>query len=142
MAHFRYELTHETPWKYQLTGQYMTQLPEFDWGVKGGILTIDFIELDLFNGVLSIRNTYAWDGSSGPAIDTANSMRGSCVHDALYALLRAKRLLPRGRCRKAADRAYRRILVEDEMGEWRARRQYWGVRIGGVFAMKVRRRNH
>ena len=142
MAHFRYELTHETPWKYQLTGQYMTQLPEFDWGVKGGILTIDFIELDLFNGVLSIRNTYAWDGSSGPAIDTANSMRGSCVHDALYALLRAKRLLPRRRCRRAADRAYRRLLKEDGARPVRAFWQWVGVRVGGVFAMKVRRRKY
>lgn len=40
------------------------------------------------NGLLSIRKGYAWDGASGPVIDTKTIMRGSLIHDALYQLMR------------------------------------------------------
>ena len=35
------------------------------------------------DGRLEIADGYAWDGPSGPAIDTKNFMRGSLVHDVL-----------------------------------------------------------
>ena len=40
------------------------------------------------DGKLTIFKGYAWDGASGPTIDTKSSMRGSLVHDALYQLIR------------------------------------------------------
>ena len=46
-----------------------------------------FIEIGT-DGLLTIRKGYAWDGPSGPTIDTKDFMRGSLVHDALYQLLR------------------------------------------------------
>ena len=40
------------------------------------------------SGCLQIAAGYAWDGASGPTIDTRNSMIASLVHDALYQLIR------------------------------------------------------
>jgi hypothetical protein len=46
-----------------------------------------FVTIDK-NGNLRIKKGYAWDGPSGPTIDTKNFMRGSLIHDALYQLMR------------------------------------------------------
>lgn len=81
------------------------------------------------DGWLSMRCGYAWDGPSGPTLDTATGMRGSLVHDALYQLIRGQHL---GRAMRApADRVFYRILREDEMLWLRARYWYRGVRLGG-----------
>lgn len=66
-------------YKYQLAEDYqvqtsITQISRID---------IEFIALDE-TGKLTIRSGYAWDGPSGPMIDTANAMRGSLVHDSCY----------------------------------------------------------
>jgi hypothetical protein len=45
----------------------------------------DYIALTA-DGLLTVKKSYAWDGPSGPTIDTKNFMRGSLVHDALYQL--------------------------------------------------------
>jgi len=47
----------------------------------------DFVYLGK-SGMLVIRKGYAWDGPSGPTVDTRDSLRGSLVHDALYQLMR------------------------------------------------------
>jgi hypothetical protein len=81
------------------------------------------------DGLLTIRAGYAWDGPSGPAIDTKNFMRGSLVHDALYQLMREGHL---GQdLREAADRILQRICREDGMSALRAWWVYQGVRFGG-----------
>ena len=111
-------------YKYQLARPYTVEVPEMV-GVPGAVTEY----ISLVTGVLEIRSGYAWDGPSGPAIDTANFMRGSLVHDALYQLLRA-RLLPSD-CREPADRALQRICREDQMTSVRAWWVYHGVRLGG-----------
>ena len=59
----------------------------------------EYITLDS-QGNLTIKKGYAWDGPSGPTIDTLTFMRGSLVHDALYQPDAGKpsrqRYLPRG----------------------------------------------
>ena len=37
---------------------------------------------------MSVQKDYAWDGPSGPTIDTRNSLRASLVHDVLYQAMR------------------------------------------------------
>lgn len=87
----------------------------------------EYIGLDT-DGNLTIRKGYAWDGPSGPTIDTPTFMRGSLVHDALYQLMR-ERHLDNGRHREAADRILQRICKEDGMWSLRAWWVYQGVRL-------------
>ena len=82
------------------------------------------------DGMLAIMAGYAWDGPSGPAIDTKNFMRGSLVHDALYQLMREGHLDP-DQWRLKADKELARICKEDGMSSIRAAWVYAGVRFGG-----------
>lgn len=72
-----------------------------------------FIKLGA-DGQLEIGDGSAWDGPSGPSIDTKNFMRGSLVHDALYQLMREARL-DKTKWRRAADEELVRICREDGM---------------------------
>lgn len=96
----------------------------------------DFISLDV-DGLLTVLPGYAWDGPSGPTFDTANFMRGSLVHDALYQLL-AEGLLAKG-WREKADRMLQQICLEDGMTHLRAWWVYQAVRFaGGPASRKAR----
>lgn len=86
-----------------------------------------FILLDT-EGNLTIIKGYAWDGPSGPAIDTLSFMRGSLVHDALYQLMREKEL-DNDKHREVADRILQRICKEDGMWSLRAWWIYHSVRL-------------
>lgn len=85
------------------------------------------------NGRLTIKKGYAWDGPSGPAIDTLNFMRGSLVHDALYQLMREK-YLDSKKYRKTADKLLRTMCKEDGMFFIRSFWVYWGVRLFADFS--------
>ena len=87
-----------------------------------------FIQLDL-DGLLVIKNGYAWDGPSGPTIDTKNFMKGSLVHDALYQLMR-EGVLPLTD-RKRADEMLCEICLSVGMSRIRAWYVYWAVRMFG-----------
>ena len=86
------------------------------------------------DGSLFIRQDYAWDGPSGPAIDTPNFMRGSLVHDVLYQLIRAGLLDDSYRAR--ADAILHEICREDGMSAIRAWWVHLGVRFGGSAAVR------
>lgn len=87
----------------------------------------EYIDLDC-DGWLTIRKGYAWDGPSGPTIDTDTFMRGSLAHDAAYQLIREGHLPQEAR--PLADQMLRRICKEDGMWGVRAWWVYWGVRLG------------
>jgi hypothetical protein len=80
-------------------------------------------------GELLISYGYAWDGPSGPTIDTKSFMRGSLFHDALYQLMRTGKL--DRSWKDAADRLLQEVCIEDGMFKLRAWWVYQGVRIGG-----------
>ena len=104
-------------YKYQLAKEYAIKI---DIKPISDIFT-DYINLSIY-GWLVIKAGYAWDGPSGPAIDTKNFMRGSLVHDALYALMREGKL---DRCHKDdADRILEQLCKEDGM---------WGIRAWWVY---------
>ena len=63
------------------------------------------------NGHLKIKGGYAWDGTSGPVIDTDNNMRASLVHDALYQLIRMQ-LLPSS-WKDIADKIFYKMCKQD-----------------------------
>lgn len=90
-----------------------------------------FIELDL-SGLLTIKKNYAWDGASGPVLDTQRIMRGSLVHDALYQLMREKHLPQIAR--EKADWLLREICLEDGMPKFNAELVYLAVDLfGGLY---------
>jgi hypothetical protein len=108
-------------YKYQLSEDYFLQTtikPEKE-------VNEEFIKLTL-DGLLTVKEGYAWDGPSGPTIDTKSSMRGALVHDALYQLLRDEKISQS--CRVIADTYLRDICIEDGMFTWRAHLWYIGVR--------------
>lgn len=109
---------------YQLARSYIVEIdirPEAD-------IKTPWISLST-ESRLTVKKGYAWDGPSGPAIDTRNFMRGSLVHDALYQLMR-ERLLSQ-EYRERADRLMQRMCIEDGMSRLRAWWVYQGVRFGG-----------
>jgi hypothetical protein len=122
-------IKYRSGYKYQLAADFV---------VKTAVLPPQSINHDFVyltsNGVLAIKAGYAWDGPSGPTIDTKNFMRGSLIHDALYQLMREK-LLDCG-WRETADKELRRFCREDGMSWIRAWWVYQGVRIGGESAAK------
>lgn len=99
---------------------YKYQLAE-DLTVLTAILPIKDIDTKFIrltrNGVLTIRDGYACDGPTDPAIDTKSFMRGSFVHDALYQLMRLELLGVQWRV--PSDRLLQKLCIED--GMWRIR---------------------
>lgn len=118
-------------YKYQLTEPYSIQTnlrPAKKVNYK-------FISLDT-KGLLTIKKSYAWDGPSGPTIDTKDFMRGSLVHDALYQLMR-KKLISSSR-RKYADKLLVQLCREDGMNKLRSTIVYIGVRLFAGFAANTK----
>lgn len=112
-------------YKYQLALTYRDCIPIY----PAVDIEIRFISLST-GGDLEIRFGYAWDGPSGPTIDTANFMRGSLVHDAIYQLMRMG-LLDRGAWKEPADRLLQAMCVQDGMWKARAWWVYQGLAVGG-----------
>lgn len=71
----------------------------------------------LTDGTLVIRKGYAWDGPSGPTIDTKSFMRGSLMHDVSYQLIRLEILSTNKR--GVADDWLIQICKEDGMTRFR-----------------------
>lgn len=112
-------------YKYQLLEPYAISL-----GIQGyQLLNHKYLHLDM-SGNLVILTGYAWDGASGPAINTQNFVRGSLVHDAMYQLMRLQ-VLEVEQHRLLADQMLRKICLEDGMSFIRASWVYAGVRLGG-----------
>lgn len=118
-------IIYKSGYKYQLSKEYIVEI-----GIRplSDIIT-EYIELTS-DGFLTIKRSYAWDGPSGPTIDTNNFMRGSIIHDALYQLMREKHL-DHDKYREKADKLLQQVCIEDGMSAIRAWWVYQGVRFGG-----------
>ncbi len=100
-------------YKYQLLRKsYTVQI-----AIRGKSIKTDFVRLTA-KGKLTIKEGYAWDGPSGPTIDTRTFMRASLIHDALYQLMRLKRLDYR-KHRRSADDLLKKHCLEDGMVRFR-----------------------
>ncbi len=118
-------IRYRADYKYQLANDYSISI---SIKPKSSIDT-DFISLDV-HGKLLVKKGYAWDGPSGPVIDTDENMRASLVHDALYQLMRNKYLVTRTH-RKAADQLFKDICKEDGISNIRASIYYKALRKFG-----------
>jgi hypothetical protein len=86
------------------------------------------------SGLLVIREGYAWDGASGPTIDTKSSFVPSLVHDALFQLSRASLLLDLPQA--PVDDFFEALCVKCGMWRWRAKLWRGGLRVGAAYAYK------
>jgi hypothetical protein len=114
-------ITYTSGYKYQLKKSYSIFI-----SIKPdkNIIT-KYISLNT-NGLLFIGEGYAWDGPSGPTIDTHSFMRGSLIHDACYQLMREEHLDQKWR--EQADKELKKICLEDGMSRIRAWYVYRAVR--------------
>ena len=92
-------------------------------------IVLEFITLER-DGRMLIRSGYAWDGASGPTIDTLDTIIASCVHDAGYALLETGGLDLEDDRRKI-DQMFYDQLLKDGMIPLRAFAWFKAVRIAG-----------
>lgn len=115
------QIYYKQGYKYQLTRRAF-----FRTGIRGYCVNTEYITL-YASGLLYIKTGYAWDGPSGPTIDTPDSMRASLPHDACYQLMRLG-LIPES-CRIIADKELRQRLLADGMDEIRAAAWYEGVHL-------------
>lgn len=119
---------YKSGYKYQLVNDYEYQLS------KEFPLVQYEIETDYFylseSGLLIVKKGYAWDGPSGPTIDTKNFMRGSLVHDALYQIIRLG-YLEKSIYRILADQTLYDMCRRDGMSWIRAQIVYHAVRLFG-----------
>jgi hypothetical protein len=90
--------------------------------------------VDFFrDGTLVIREGFNFS-ANWPAINTDESQRGSCEHDALYILMKLG-LLDRSIYREKVDLRLYETLREDGMLDFRAWYWYKAVRVGGDDAL-------
>jgi len=73
-------------YRYQLAKDFRITTP-----IKGESLRHDYFEL-YKSSVLLVKKGYAWDGASGPTIDTKDSMEPSLVHDVFCQAMRLELL--------------------------------------------------
>jgi len=118
-------IRYRSDYKYQLASEYRIKIPI----LPAEDIATEFIDLDT-GGELTVKNAYAWDGPSGPVIDTPENMRASLVHDALYQLMRNKELNARTH-RKAADGLFRDLCKKDGVSSFRANIYYKALRKFG-----------
>ena len=119
-------------YKYQVSDKdYEIYLPCL------GMYSINTAFIKVDKGLLTIKTGYAWDGPSGPTIDTKNFMRGSLIHDALYQLIREGHL-PIS-LRKTSDEILVEICRQDGMTWIRRKWVLFGVRFGGAFAVESKK---
>lgn len=116
-------------WKYLLKANFECQIPIRP---KNPIIT-EFIEL-YPDGRLLLKENYASDGPSWPAISTRNFMAGAWAHDALYQLLRMDKLHPK--YREVADQILYEVIRGDGMSRPRAWWVYRAVRRGAWLAAR------
>ena len=126
------QIKYRDGYKYQLAEEYSAKTD-----VIGHTIDTQFIKLSPI-GVLIVRSGYAWDGASGPAIDTKNAMRGSLEHDAFYQLLRME-LLPQSE-RDAVDDRLESVCIEDGMSDFRASAWNVGLEVFGAAAADPKNR--
>lgn len=115
-------------YKYRLEERYTVRVP---FKPAEPVIT-RWLSLSV-EGDLTFEPGYAWDGASGPTIDTKSSRRPSLVHDGLYQLIRLGFLSPE--LRKEIDKLFEDLCIED--GMWRIRARVWfrAVRLFAGFAV-------
>ena len=83
------------------------------------------------DGILSVKKGYAWDGASGPIINTRDTLVASLVHDVLYQAMRLNLIKSSKENRKIADKNFFEILKMHGVNSIRRKVWYFAVRLFG-----------
>ena len=116
-------------YKYQVARDYRIKLAVIPYEP----ICLPFVLMDTAGDTV-IKTGYAWNGASGPTLDTRNTMTGSLVHDLLYQLIRLGLIDPKYKA--YADRMLKEICVEDGMNRIRAACWLWAVKTFGGASCK------
>lgn len=90
----------------------------------------------LKDGILSIKKGYAWDGASGPIINTQDTLVASLVHDVLYQAMRLNLIKSNNENKKIADKIFFEILKMHGVNSIRRKVWYFAVRLFGKKSTK------
>lgn len=127
------QIKYESGYKYQLkeTAFFRTSLTT----KSGEAVKLAFITMSP-DGLILVKAGYAWDGASGPTVDSDSSMRPSLLHDVICQLMRLG-YVDRGYI-SYANNLFQQMCVED--GMFQARALIWraGVAIGTESATATR----
>lgn len=93
----------------------------------------DFVHpyASLKDGILSVKRGYAWDGASGPIINTRDTLVASLVHDVLYQAMRLNLIKSSKENRMIADKNFFEILKMNGVNSIRRKVWYLAVRLFG-----------
>ena len=83
------------------------------------------------DGILSVKKGYAWDGASGPIINTRDTLVASLVHDVLYQAMRLNLIKSNKENRMIADKNFFEILKIHGVNSIRRKVWYFAVRLFG-----------
>lgn len=120
-----------TSYKYELHDDFEISLPELP------DFTFSHEYFGLHRKKLYVCKGYAWDGVSGPTIDTKDTFVGGLVHDVLYQAIREGFLPPE--TKSIADKIFHRLLLEHGMNRFRAKYFYLGVKWFGKSHIKTKK---
>ncbi len=97
---------------------------------------VDTPNIKVRGKTLYILKHFPWDGVSGPAFDSDDTMEAGAVHDGFYSMIREGHL-PLDPYKHLADEWFRQILLKDGVLPFRAWYMYKAVDIfGKVFALR------
>ena len=127
------ELVYRKGFKYQVK-RFLMQTPFIGYSWDTNYYSMDE------DGMLEIKDLYAYDGPSGPALDTEDTMIPSLGHDALCQAMN-EGLLPR-ECHKAVDEFFKLTGWRAGMLKlWRAY-FYLAVRLNAKFKLVGPEKEH
>lgn len=115
--------------KYTKFGYKFITRENLEFKLINSFPDVDFDWCSIKDGVLKVKENYAWDGASGPVFNTKNSLVGTMVHDCLCQLMRLN-ILP-VEYREAADKEFHNLLKQYGMSRVRAFIWYLAVRAFG-----------
>ena len=107
--------------KYQLESDYSTVIYDMDLSDFPEEFKNDYFSISAKYDRLSIcvKPGYAWDGASGPTIDTKNTVAASMIHDILYQFMRetdnSDYSYNRRKLRMIIDRNFKKMLIDNAM---------------------------
>ena len=118
-------IAYQAGYKYQLAADYtLATRIRPKQAVDGPFIALDEA------GTLTVKRGYAWDGVSGPVLDTQQNLRASLVHDALYQLMRLRQLSVKDH-RDRADKLFKKMCREDGVPSAVAKAYYEALKLLG-----------